>query len=214
MNLLRTNRIASGKAATYATTEDFAALFTDEMNSLYLLAFLLTGDHEKAEQCFVASLESCVKGNPVFKQWAFSWAKRMIVETAIRIIAPRPHPAGETAPAIHLELNGEPETARDRGALVAGVLELADFERFVFVMSVLERYPDQDCSVQLGYPLRKIRDARIEAQQQITQSYVRNGVENRAALFHRGDHSAETVVGEFRMSPNLAANVRRWEVRK
>ena len=47
------------------------------------------------------------------------------------------------------------------------VRALADFERFVFVMSVLERYSDQDCSVLLGYRVREIRDARTRALQQI-----------------------------------------------
>jgi hypothetical protein len=33
----------------YATAEDFCKLFAEEMTSLYLLVFLLTASHEKAE---------------------------------------------------------------------------------------------------------------------------------------------------------------------
>ena len=35
-------------------------------------------------------------------------------------------------------------------AEVSAILELAHLERFVFVMSVLERYSDHDCSILLG----------------------------------------------------------------
>ena len=60
------------------------------MNSLYLLSFLLTADREKAEQCFVSGLEDAVEGNPVFKEWARSWARRVIILNAVRVINPRP----------------------------------------------------------------------------------------------------------------------------
>jgi hypothetical protein len=41
------------------------------------------------------------------------------------------------------------------------------FERFVYVMSVLERYSDLDCSVLLGCARREVVGARIRAFQQI-----------------------------------------------
>ena len=52
---------------SYASRDDFRRVFDEDMNSLYLLSFLLTADHEKAEQCFVSGLEDAVEGNPVFK---------------------------------------------------------------------------------------------------------------------------------------------------
>ncbi|MGA8437565.1 MAG: hypothetical protein WB762_26895 [Candidatus Sulfotelmatobacter sp.] len=48
----------------------------------------------------------------------------------------------------------------------AAVLQLEAFERFVYVMSVLERYSDLDCSV-LGCARRNVIAARIRALQQI-----------------------------------------------
>ena len=50
---------------------------------------------------------------------------------------------------------------------VTAILELRPFDRFVYVMSVLERYSDQDCSVLLGYPRRDVVEARIRALQQV-----------------------------------------------
>jgi hypothetical protein len=53
----------------YASTSDFDRIFHEEKDSLYQLSFLLTADHEKAQQCFVSGLEDSVKGNAVFKEW-------------------------------------------------------------------------------------------------------------------------------------------------
>lgn len=52
----------------YTTIDDVRKLFTEDMNDLYLLAFLLTGNRGNAERCFVAGLADCVDGNPVFKK--------------------------------------------------------------------------------------------------------------------------------------------------
>jgi len=180
MNLLCTNRTTTGKPEEHATSDDFRTLFTEEMSSLYRLSLLLTSDQEKAERCFLGGVNDCMQGTPVLKKWASSWAKCMIVENAIRIIAPRPNHASRTRLAVHLEPNSELLTVREKDAVIASVLELADFERFAFVMSVLGRYPDQDCSVLMGCTPREISDARRRALQQIAQSYAENAVTSRA----------------------------------
>ena len=77
------------KPTPYATRADFRQIFDEEMNGLYLLSFLLTADREKAEQCFVSGLEDAVEGNPVFKEWARSWARRTIIQNAVQVINPR-----------------------------------------------------------------------------------------------------------------------------
>src|ERR1700734_1321289 len=78
------------RPAPYASSADFCRIFDEDMNDLYLLSFLLTADREKAEQCFVSGLEDAVEGNPVFKEWARSWARRVIIVNAVRVINPRP----------------------------------------------------------------------------------------------------------------------------
>ena len=50
---------------------------------------------------------------------------------------------------------------------IAAILELRPFERFVYVMSVVEGYSDQACSVLLGCTRRDVIAARIRALQQI-----------------------------------------------
>jgi hypothetical protein len=49
----------------------------------------------------------------------------------------------------------------------AAVLRLEPFECFVYVMSVLERYSDLDCSVILGCARSDVIAARIRGLQQI-----------------------------------------------
>src|SRR6267378_2461648 len=100
VNLVNKIHIDAAKADEYATSEDFRKLFTEDMTGLYLLSLLLTANHEKAEQCFVAGVEDSVEGNPVFKEWARSWAKRAIIQNAVRVINPRPaEGSGRSRPA-------------------------------------------------------------------------------------------------------------------
>src|ERR1700746_3034020 len=73
-----------------ATHEDFHSIFSEGRTKLYKLSFLLTRDPEKAERCLVTGLDDCVTGNRIFREWARSWAKRAIVQNAIRELNPRP----------------------------------------------------------------------------------------------------------------------------
>jgi DNA-directed RNA polymerase specialized sigma24 family protein len=172
MNLLCENRSTSSIAKGYATSDDFRELFTEDMTALHLLAYLLTGDQEKAEQCFVTGLEDSVNNNSVFKEWARSWAQRTIVQSAIRMMAPRPDHAAwaGVSPDPDAKLQSTPA----RPAAIATVLALGDFERFVFVLSALERYSDQDCSILLSCSREDVRTARMRALQQTSESQQRN----------------------------------------
>jgi hypothetical protein len=149
-------------SSQYARSGDLCRIFYEEIDSLYLLSLLLTADREKAEQCFLSGLEDSVNGNPVFKEWARSWARRTIIQNAVRVINPRP--MEEDAPS---NFNSNNKTLAVERAEVATVLELGSFERFVYVMSVLEHYSDQDCSVLLGCTLWDVIAARIRTLQQI-----------------------------------------------
>jgi hypothetical protein len=159
----------------YATCEDFRRVFDEDMNGLYRLAFLLTADHEKAEQCFVSGLDDVVKGNPVFKEWARSWARRAVILKAVRVIDPRP--VGGNDP---YRLSPDPVNTNSKAlppanrAEIAAVLELDVFERFVYVITVLERYSDQECSVLLGCTRRDVLTARTQAFQRIGSSMETN----------------------------------------
>ena len=152
----------------YASCADFGRVFDEDMNSLYLLSFLLTADREKAEQCFVSGLEDAVEGNPVFKEWARSWARRAIIQNAVRAINPWPVEGSGSSSASG---NGDRKTLPAEPSVeVAAVLALEPFERFVYVMTVLERYSDLDCSLLLGCARRDVLAARARALQQIASA--------------------------------------------
>jgi hypothetical protein len=154
VNVPQATKVSLNASTAYATSDDFRRVFSEEMNGLYLLGLLLTADAEKAEQCFVAGIGDSVGGNPVFREWAHSWARRTIIQHAIRMIAPSQQKLtiANTDP---LELGIEPR--------LGAILKLDALERFVFVMSVLEGYSDQDCSVQLGCSRQTVVKARTRA---------------------------------------------------
>src|ERR1700730_12940660 len=112
----------------YASTADFRQIFDEDMSSLYLLSFLLTAGPEKAEQCFVSGLEDAVEGNPVFKEWARSWARRAIIQNAVRVINPRPA-EGNGSRRASLD-SGHKTRPAEQPVEVAVVLALEPFERF------------------------------------------------------------------------------------
>jgi hypothetical protein len=148
----------------YASSDDFRRVFDEDMNSLYLLSFLLTADREKAERCFVSGLEDAVEGNPVFKDWARSWARRVIIVNAVRAMNPRPteENGGSSSAAVSSSATLPLEKPE-----IAAVLALEPFERFVYVITVLERYSDQDCSVLLSCTRGDVVAARTRAFEQI-----------------------------------------------
>ena len=142
----------------YATQADFRRVFQEDMNRLYLLSFLLTGERDLAEQCFVSGLKMSSEGNPVFKEWATSWARRTIILTAIRMVRPRlGDPQRSSVPP---KSAGPSAISR---AEIANIIALPPFERFVFVMWVLECYTEQECSLLLGCTRREAMEARERA---------------------------------------------------
>jgi DNA-directed RNA polymerase specialized sigma24 family protein len=144
----------------YATAADFEQIFTEEMNALYLLSFLLTGNREKAEECFVSGIGECATANRVFKEWAGSWARRVIIRNAIRLVAPMQHLEEVRNPAAARTMDKLPLVPQEE---VSAILELKPFERFVFVISALERYSDQDCSILLACTRRNVVEAKASA---------------------------------------------------
>ena len=53
---------------------------------------------------------------------------------------------------------------------IDAVLRLKDYERFVFVLSVLEHYSEHDCAQLLGCSVLEIREARSRALNELATS--------------------------------------------
>jgi DNA-directed RNA polymerase specialized sigma24 family protein len=146
----------------YASAKDFCSIFHQDMDVLYWLALALTGDAGKAEQCFVAGLDECIQGNAVFKEWARSWSRRVVIKNAIRLISPRPDVTSSPR-AIH----EQEQPALHADGVLAALMNLNQFDRFVFVISVLEGYADRDCAALLGCSSTEVASARVRALQQL-----------------------------------------------
>jgi len=146
----------------YATSTDFCHIFETDMDRLFLLSLLLTADSELAEKCFVRGLQDSQNGNPVFREWAESWAQRTIVQNAIRMVRPRPRDF----------LSSDHVATRDttQPTEIAAVLALPKFERFAYVLSVLEGYPLRECARLLGCTPGEVNTARLRALQEVVKS--------------------------------------------
>ena len=160
------NQVCRNEPNPFATHEDFIKVFHEDRYGLCQLSFLLTGDHEKAEKCFVAGIEDCVKENRVFREWARSWAKRIIVENAIRELKPHPILPG-SSPSATVFPHSEQSSSSGGHFDLETVLTLGDFERFVFVMSLLENYSHHECALLLGCSVSEIRQARVHALEEL-----------------------------------------------
>ena len=153
--MLQPMHIVDQRATSYATVADFLNTLTEELHRLNLLSLLLTADTNKAEHCLVCAMGECVEGNVVFLEWARSWARRAVLKYAIQMIKPLPeHP--DSLPFIRSK---EPATSTENNPFAA-IVALGAFERFVFVMSVLEGQSDGDCLSLLRCSRREIKIAR------------------------------------------------------
>jgi DNA-directed RNA polymerase specialized sigma24 family protein len=160
VHVAQSAQVVFNGSTDYTSGADFCRIFAEEMDSLYLLGYLLTGDAEKAEQCFVAGIGDCVEGNAVFKEWARSWARRAIVQQAIRLV----NLVSEGVSATSINSEARLEIADQ----FKEVLRLDAFDRFVFVMSVLEGYSNQDCSLLLGCSRQTVIEARARSLERLT----------------------------------------------
>jgi hypothetical protein len=157
VNMLEPIYIADVRATPYIGGVNFCQTFTEEMPSLYLLAFLLTADNDKAEKCFISAMEECIEGIGV-TDWVPACARRAIIKHAVRTIMPVPE-----------QMDTEPSATPKRSAIsgknsaFADIVALCAFERFVFVISVLEGQSDQECAVLLRCSRADVMISRVLA---------------------------------------------------
>jgi hypothetical protein len=131
--------------ADFATHADFCDVLKSDTKPLYLLAFLLSANHKDSEKCFISTVAEAFKERAVFKEWARSWVKRRLIKNAIEIVSPASVRNGQRR-----DLWGAAQREAQRECGIDSVTKLAAFERFAFVMSILERYSNWDCALLLG----------------------------------------------------------------
>jgi hypothetical protein len=190
----------------YASRADFCRIFEEDMSGLYLLSFLLTADREKAEQCFVSGLEDAVEGNPVFKGWARSWARRVVIQNAVRVINPRPVAERGRSGSSSVDTRDNTLHAGEQ-VETAAVLRLQPFERFVYAMTVLEHYSDHECSLLLGCARRDVLAARTRALQNLGSAMDLHYQQlPNAGSQHSASHERHSSVLELMVAPRLVTS--------
>jgi DNA-directed RNA polymerase specialized sigma24 family protein len=167
MTWVATNHTVREEENQYATPEDLCTVFTENLSGLYQLSFVLTGNNELAAQCFVAGFEESTRANQVFKEWAHAWAKRTIAQNAVRALQLRPKHDDSFSPAVASPKDTRLPENRAAHFDLSTVLALEDFDRFVFVLTVLDRYTEQECADLLNCPVKKVSTARFRAFEQI-----------------------------------------------
>jgi DNA-directed RNA polymerase specialized sigma24 family protein len=182
----RNRRSTRQVANEYATRSDFQNIFSEDMAGLHLLAYLLTADHGRAEEVFVAGLEDTINGNPVFRQWARSWSQRAIIKRAIKAIAPSPEEDHIVSGPMH-------QTGRQElDSLVRVTSQLNTFQRFVFVLSILEGYSNMECAALLACRVADVISAKAFSLQKVSAAAQRE-----PAI---ADHSVDSLRSLFRVA--------------
>jgi hypothetical protein len=163
VNMLEPMHFVTETGTSYASV-------IEETQSLYLLSFLLTADHDKAEQCLVSAIEEYAEGIGFFMDWTRLWIRRAVLKHAIQLIMPAPEHADD---GTRISLK-KPATWADNIPF-APVLLLDAFERFVFVMSILERQSDEECAILLRCSRHDVMMARVLALQRQSSTDVQVG---------------------------------------
>jgi len=179
--------------AEYAKRADVCEVLERDMNCLYLLAFLLTANHKEAEQCFVATVDEALNERTVFKEWARTWVKRCLIKNAVRIVSP-------TTRARSGEIRNLWSTARDvmpGECKIDSVTRLRPLERFVFVMSVLERDSGWECSLLLSCSTKEVAQARMRALGRLPGVGVHHPGSEVPSVVAFASHSMKAPIGEF-----------------
>jgi DNA-directed RNA polymerase specialized sigma24 family protein len=157
--------VTANAKVLYAAAEDFEQLFAKQNTDLFRLSLHLTADAERADRCLILAMRDCFFRSNVLKDRVDTWARRMVVRNAIRLVWGTPNDIlGESG----FEFHSQPscyslEALRESVA----ILTLPDLDRVAFVICILERYSILDCALLLRKAPREVYDAIVRATSQI-----------------------------------------------
>jgi hypothetical protein len=152
------------------TVQDKCQFLVSHMEQYYSLVLLLTASEEDAERCFVISLDTwskaCRNLAPIVPEAADARIKRALVDCALRFCGPV---SGRVQEEAEVDIWGE-KLPGNYSPWVAAIVQLDTFERFVFVLSVLECYSDKECSDLLHCRLEEVAESRAHALHSVASS--------------------------------------------
>jgi DNA-directed RNA polymerase specialized sigma24 family protein len=164
--------MTSSSVSEFATADDFQKLFASEIVDLFRLAFLLTADAEKAEHCVILTIHECLATVDAFKAWLPVLTRNALIRNGIRIVTGIPARSlgkgrlHQPFREVHNSLLRRETSITDESA---GILEMSDFDRLVYVLCSLEHYSTRDCAALLGRSRQEVRDAQNRGVGQIVE---------------------------------------------
>ena len=146
----------------FASKDDFVSAFESEKAALYRLAILLTLKPEDAELCLDLALKECIANSSVWTDWVSTWSRRVLIRTAIHLVM-RSEAHSSLGVNVHsgteLSKIQKHDSLHQSGASPV-IVDLPDFDRFVFVICALERYSLHDCALLLDRSQSDVCEAR------------------------------------------------------
>lgn len=166
------NRRHAEELDSCATAEDFQQMFATEMRDLFHLSLQLTGDAETAESCLIAAMRDCFSVSTVSKEWVHTWARRMVVRNAIRLVSGSEiNIPCEIISVVCLQpAPYRIEVLRESVAILDAILDLPDFDRLAFVICALERYSILDAALLLKRTPREVNEAIARATNEVVSN--------------------------------------------
>lgn len=148
----------------YATEDDVQKFFVAAMNDLFCLAFLLTANADRAEDCIVRSIRECMKNTCILRENLLAWIRNSVIRNGIAIVTEFeldwPHDTQiDSTPLIPVS----PQACVGTMDCSAGILELSSFDRLVYVICIIELYTSRHCALLLSRSREEVREARTRA---------------------------------------------------
>jgi hypothetical protein len=114
----------------------------------------------------IKTIEEAPKGKMVFREWVHSWTRLTLIKVAIRDVL-----QGSWRTVQKHDHWWEKPNETGVVAAIEAVTHLADVERFVFVMSVLEGYSAKECSLLLNCGIEAVLTKRTRALSELPSSH-------------------------------------------
>jgi DNA-directed RNA polymerase specialized sigma24 family protein len=159
------------------TESDYQRMFTTSREQLHWLCYTLTGNAELSDQALDAALQQSLKGaGEVFRDWMWSWARRLIVKLCIAIVRPSA-PKSEDRTCTCRDAESGSLSASEREILLSlppeelqrRLLGIEPLERFAFVLRAFEGYSRHDAALLLDIEDRLCELAYLRAAKTLVQ---------------------------------------------
>jgi len=138
------------------TAADSVDLTLDELSHLYFLSLVLLVDKVLAEICFSNAMEDYLRSSGLgLTVWARTEGRIAVIRQAVEMTRPMPKLCCSWSAAA----NPRPLVPPEHRAF-AEITSLTDFERFVYVLYILEGYSDDECASLLECDPREVTAAR------------------------------------------------------